>query len=121
MFARIIFLSLTNCFAHTLISYVTKVNFNISPDANCERWRWDSSGMEEFSKPLGPPLGPPLRSGNVFSRHFKHLSVKINIATEESEFIWGGSAPTPTGQPVMLEAPSENPTKQVRVLLLFRE
>ena len=79
---------LSNSLCLCAFSYV--VNFNISPDASCEPWRWDSSqmGIEEFTKPLGKPLGPPLRSGDTFSRHFEHLSVKVNIATEETEFIW---------------------------------
>lgn len=71
-----------------IVEEFSYINFNISPDANCERWRWDTSGLEEFNRPLGPPLGPPLRSGNTFSRHFEHLSVKFNVATEEAVLIW---------------------------------
>ena len=54
-------------------------NFNISPDASCERWRWDWSHMELLNKPLGQPLGPPLKSGHTFSRHFEHMSVKLSL------------------------------------------
>lgn len=71
-----------------IVEEFSYINFNISPDANCERWRWDTSGLEEFNRPLGPPLGPPLRNGDIFSRHFEHLSVKFNVATEEVELIW---------------------------------
>jgi len=31
-------------------------NFNISPDASCEPWRWDWSHLDLFTKPLGQPL-----------------------------------------------------------------
>jgi hypothetical protein len=71
-----------------LVEEFSYFNFHISPDAGCERWRWDSSGLAEFSKPLGKPLGPPLKMGNNFSRHFEHLSVKVNIETEETTFNW---------------------------------
>mmetsp|Transcript_8534 Transcript_8534/g.19101 ORF Transcript_8534/g.19101 Transcript_8534/m.19101 type:complete len:864 (-) Transcript_8534:217-2808(-) len=71
-----------------IVEEFSYINFNISPDANCEPWRWDTSGMEEFNRPLGQPLGPPLLSGHTFSRHFEHLSVKANVATEETTFIW---------------------------------
>ena len=62
-------------------------SFNVSPDASCERWRWDSSPMPQFQQPLGKPLGPPLRVGHVFTRHFEHLSVKVDLDTEEPIFI----------------------------------
>ena len=57
-------------------------NFNISPDASCEDWRWDWSHMDLLNRPIGAPLGPPLKSGHTFSRHFEHLSVKISIKKE---------------------------------------
>ena len=60
-------------------------NFNISPDASCEPWRWDWSHMDLFNKPLGQPLGPPLKSGHTFSRHFEHLSVKISLKKTDYE------------------------------------
>ena len=63
-------------------------SFNVSPDASCERWRWDSSDLPQFSKPLGRPLGPPLQIGHTFTRHFEHLSVKVNLDTSETTFHW---------------------------------
>ena len=60
-------------------------NFNISPDASCETWRWDWSQLDLFNKPLGQPLGPPLKSGHTFSRHFEHLSVKISLKKTDYE------------------------------------
>lgn len=71
-----------------IVEEFSYINFNVSPDANCERWRWDSSGLAEFNRPLGRPLGPPLKSGNVFSRHFENLSVKMDLATETATLIW---------------------------------
>jgi len=63
-------------------------SFNVSPDASCERWRWDSSSMPQFQRPLGKPLGPPVKVGHTFTRHFEHLSVKLNLDTEETTFNW---------------------------------
>jgi len=73
-----------------IVEEFSYINFAISPDANCERWRWDAHamGLDELLRPLGAPKGPPLRSGHWFSRHFEHVSVKVNIETEETQFIW---------------------------------
>lgn len=62
--------------------------FNISPDAACERWRWDSSSMPQFQRSLGRPLGPPVQIGHIFARHFEYLSVKVDLDTEETYFYW---------------------------------
>lgn len=64
-------------------------SFNASPDAACESWRWNSTHFEEFHRPLGEPLGPPVRVGDTFSRHFEHLSVMVNLDTEETTYNWG--------------------------------
>ena len=73
--------------------------FNVSPDASCERWRWDSSGLPQFQKPLGEPVGPPIRDGNTFARHFEFVSVKIDFETEETTFDWHDTGDFPTAAP----------------------
>lgn len=73
-----------------IVEEYSYLNFNVGVQADCGRWRWDSSqmGLDELDRPLGRPLGPPLKSGHTFSRHFEHLSVKYNVATETTELIW---------------------------------
>lgn len=73
-----------------IVEEYSYLNFNVGVQADCGRWRWDSSqmGLDELSRPLGKPFGPPLKSGHTFSRHFEHLSIKYNVATEVAEIVW---------------------------------
>ena len=64
--------------------------------------------MAEFNRPLGRPLGPPLKNGDTFTRHFEHLSVMVNIATEETTYVWDGSSSIslPAPPPASLPSPT---------------
>jgi hypothetical protein len=56
-----------------------------------ERYKWETSEMEEFNRPLGPPKGPPVRMGNKFTRHFDHVSVMLTVGDDgvnEGTFEW---------------------------------
>ena len=83
--------------------------FNVSPDASCEPWRWDSSGLPQFQRPLGEPEGPPIRDGNTFARHFEFVSVKIDLETEETTFDWHDAGDVPTAVPTISRKPSPSP------------
>ena len=63
-------------------------SFNLSPNADLDRWKWDTSSMEEFDRPLGKPLGPPVRMGNKFTRHFEHVSVMLDTETSDAVLEW---------------------------------
>jgi len=41
----------------------------------------------QFHYPLGKPLGDFTRNGWEFSREFEHLSVKVNVETQEAEIV----------------------------------
>lgn len=73
-----------------IVEEYSYLNFNVGVQADCGRWRWDSSqmGLDELDRPLGRPLGPPLKSGHTFTRHFEHLSVKHSVETKMTELIW---------------------------------
>ena len=50
-----------------------------------DRWmRW----FPEYDKPLGPPDGPAKKDGFLYSRTFKHASVKLDIKSRTAEIRW---------------------------------
>lgn len=49
---------------------------------------WDTSFVKEFNRPLGEPLGPSQRDGDIYTRLFKYLKVKVNVVTGEVNFEW---------------------------------
>lgn len=57
-----------------------------------DAWKWDSSTMPEFKKALGPPKGPPVKVGNTFSRHFKYLTVEVDLDSEKATLNWHSGA-----------------------------
>lgn len=42
----------------------------------------------EYSKPLGPPKGPAKVKGYVYSREYKHASVRLDIEQEKASITW---------------------------------
>ena len=44
--------------------------------------------LPEYDRPLGAPKGPAKRDGTVFTREFEHVSVRVDVETEEGEIVW---------------------------------
>jgi len=75
-------------------------NFLASPVAgpDNERYIWETSQMDEFTRPLGEPQGPPVRVGNKFTRHFGHVSVMLTVGVNgvnEGTYNWASMPTTP--------------------------
>ena len=65
---------------HACFNYITTPNV-------LRTEQWDASGLAELNMPLGQPLGPTVKVGNVFTRSFEFLDVKLDLEKEEATFI----------------------------------
>jgi len=86
-------------------------NYQVIPLVQPDDWKWDSSNLPEFQYPLGPPLGPPIKIGQVISRSFENLSVKVDLEKEKSTFYWLSTTSNPTPVPSPNE-PSNNSSNE---------
>jgi hypothetical protein len=59
---------------------------DVLPGSRTDVWRNDI--YPELSRPLGRPLAPAVREGNVFTRSFEHLDVRLNVETREAMLSW---------------------------------
>jgi len=56
--------------------------------ARLDEWMWNTSWMEEFSKPLGEPLSDPVREGDVYTRSFEHVDVTVDVEAKTASIVW---------------------------------
>lgn len=67
---------------------------NVASVPQMDVWRNDI--YEEMRRPLGKPLGPARRNGNIFTRRFKYLDVKLDLDRRKAAFYWHDRAIGPS-------------------------
>lgn len=56
------------------------------PGPSMDVWRNDI--YEELRRPLGKPLGPAANHDGIYTRHFEHLDVRLDLKRRDASFDW---------------------------------